>query len=133
MDMIALVIAVLALGISAATLWWQYHTWKRERALDVSVKLHDVTSAQKESVEGHKVTTYGRKLEIVVINKSAFPVKVVGATVVHAGAAQIGSYFSHAQPLIASRDAEHIDLERELFPNVHPGDSIEAWVELSTG
>ena len=137
-DVAALLIAVLALGVSAGSLWWQYETWRRERTLDVSVELYAATNAQREDVDGRKETTFKNEFSILVVNRSAFPVRVAGATIAQAGATP-GSYFTHARPLVGPRDAESINLESELFSSkvlsgpIEPGDSVEAWVELSTG
>lgn len=132
MDVAALVVAIVAGLVGAASLGWQLYTWWHERRLNVTVVLDEVEVHDEPELPESFTTIF----KVTVINRSAFPVRVTGATLIPAGEPVRSFATGHTIGLpreVRPRDAEEIDLPVGFFIGELPDTFIEGWVRLSTG
>jgi hypothetical protein len=132
MDVAALVVAIVAALIGVGSLGWQFYTWWHERRLNITVDLDEVTVHDEPDMPEVSTTIF----RITVINRSSFPVRVTGATLVPAGERVRSFTVGKAIGLpreVTPRDAEDIELPVGMFIGELPDTLVEAWVRLSTG
>jgi hypothetical protein len=133
MDVAALVVAIFAALVAAGSLGWQYYVWWHSRRLNVAVGLDEV-EVHDEPDEPEVSTTV---FKVTVVNRGAFTVKVVGATLIPT-ARPVRSWITGATiglpREVKSNDGEEIHLPVGFFVGELPSDDpIEAWIQLSTG
>jgi hypothetical protein len=128
----AFIVAAYAAGVSTYDLVWRVRQAKGEKQLRVQVELDE------ERVHlGTEGDPYVYEFSIKVINRSTFPVHVVGATVRNLGdptesytTGGPGTGLAHR---IAPQDAHEISFPvHQLAPHLHSG-FLQAWILLSTG
>jgi hypothetical protein len=133
MDVAAFVVAVFAALVAAGSLYWQWYVWLHNRRLNITVDLDEVNVHDKPDAPEVFTTIF----KITVVNRGAFPVKVVWATLIPAGH-PARSWSTGATIDLPRRvrpnDGEEISLPVGLFVGELPSDDpIEGWIRLSTG
>jgi hypothetical protein len=132
MDVAALIVAIFAALVAGGSLGWQAYVWWQERRLDISVDLEEVEVHDTPELPEVSTTI----LKITVVNRSAFPVTIVGATLIPFGDPVRSWTTGETVGLprdVRSRDAEEIDLPVGFFVGKLPDEPLEGWIRLSTG
>jgi hypothetical protein len=136
MDVAALVIACIAIGLSALSVSWQIYTWRRERRFDVRVRI---------VFEGASLGTRRYPIRVVVSNHGGTDEAIerlwIKATFDHPGRDPLNFYApelvrnpSRDRSLPPRRRFEsHFNLLAVLIGATHFPTRVEAFVELESG